>query len=550
MTTTPDTPVAGTVIEFDTPFVGDDLYTRANAGEVFPELLSPLSWTLLGPALERGFMRCMADDFAAIEPLPGGYRACGRMAGRLHLNLSVFRTVAERAPGSSADDLDKQYFGDAVASGLPGHPKEKVPLTTTLRCTGAGLRTMASIDRRVKRETRLAAEAAAARTALLASGPTPRQALDAARGELDLYSALFGSHVTARALTASAVSLAMGALTKRGLSDDQALALISDIPDIESAKPSKELSAIAAAAAPAARSAVLEGADWAELGAATDPDIVALRTELEAFLATYGHRGVNEFDPAWPVWGTQPDAVLSLLRRILAAGAGTERARTPGEVPGGVAGFLVRNARKAIHRAENTKDNIIRVCHDLRLYLDAAFAGLAEQLTREEALALSIEELLAVADGGPVPGELIARRRAEIEAALLITPAEWSMHELTVAHEEAAAGITELVGLAGSQGVVRGRVRVMRDVDDAFEDDEVLVAATTDTAWTPLFLAAAAVVTDTGGPLSHATIVARELGIPAVVNTKTAVRDLQDGDLVEVDGTAGVVRIIERGASA
>ena len=69
----------------------------------------------------------------------------------------------------------------------------------------------------------------------------------------------------------------------------------------------------------------------------------------------------------------------------------------------------------------------------------------------------------------------------------------------------------------------------------------------TDTAWTPLFLAAGAVITDVGGVLSHATIVARDLGIPAVVNTKVASTTLHDGDLVEVDGTTGTVTVVERG---
>jgi pyruvate,water dikinase len=63
-----------------------------------------------------------------------------------------------------------------------------------------------------------------------------------------------------------------------------------------------------------------------------------------------------------------------------------------------------------------------------------------------------------------------------------------------------------------------------------------------------MFVAAAAVVTDVGGVLSHATIVARELGIPAVVDTKVGTVELSDGDLVEVDGGAGVVRVLKRGS--
>jgi pyruvate,water dikinase len=86
------------------------------------------------------------------------------------------------------------------------------------------------------------------------------------------------------------------------------------------------------------------------------------------------------------------------------------------------------------------------------------------------------------------------------------------------------------------------------DPQGDFEHGEILVAKFTDTAWTPMFVASAAVVTDVGGVLSHATIVARELGIPAVVDTKVGTVELRCGDLVEVDGGAGVVRVLERGA--
>jgi pyruvate,water dikinase len=73
--------------------------------------------------------------------------------------------------------------------------------------------------------------------------------------------------------------------------------------------------------------------------------------------------------------------------------------------------------------------------------------------------------------------------------------------------------------------------------------DEILVAPLTDPAWTPLFLAASAVVVDVGAMLSHAAIVARELGIPAVVSVEGASAVLRDGDEVEVDGDRGVVRV-------
>ncbi|HAQ24283.1 MAG TPA: phosphoenolpyruvate-utilizing protein, partial [Acidimicrobiaceae bacterium] len=74
---------------------------------------------------------------------------------------------------------------------------------------------------------------------------------------------------------------------------------------------------------------------------------------------------------------------------------------------------------------------------------------------------------------------------------------------------------------------------------------DVLVAPITDPSWTPLFVPVEAVVVDTGGQMSHAVIVSRELGLPCVVSVTGATATIADGTLLEVDGTAGTVRILE-----
>jgi pyruvate,water dikinase len=104
-----------------------------------------------------------------------------------------------------------------------------------------------------------------------------------------------------------------------------------------------------------------------------------------------------------------------------------------------------------------------------------------------------------------------------------------------------------LNGAAGSPGVACGIARVVRSLRDAgrVQPGDVLVAEMTAPSWTPLFATVAAVVTDTGGILSHCAVVAREYQIPAVVGAGRATSVIQDGQLIEVDGNRGVVRIIE-----
>jgi pyruvate,water dikinase len=105
------------------------------------------------------------------------------------------------------------------------------------------------------------------------------------------------------------------------------------------------------------------------------------------------------------------------------------------------------------------------------------------------------------------------------------------------------SGGTVLRGLPASPGIVEGRARVIlrEDEMDALQPGEILVVHTTDVGWTPLFLVAAGVVSELGGPLSHAAVVAREFGVPSVVNVMGATRGIRPGDVLRVDGDRGTV---------
>jgi len=102
-----------------------------------------------------------------------------------------------------------------------------------------------------------------------------------------------------------------------------------------------------------------------------------------------------------------------------------------------------------------------------------------------------------------------------------------------------------LVGMPASPGRVSGSVRVIRTPGEfhRLQPGEILIAPVTTPAWTPLFTHAAAVVTDSGSPLAHASLAAREFGIPAVVGTGNATTRLRDGQLVQVDGNTGLVEV-------
>ena len=107
---------------------------------------------------------------------------------------------------------------------------------------------------------------------------------------------------------------------------------------------------------------------------------------------------------------------------------------------------------------------------------------------------------------------------------------------------------SRLEGFAAAPGVVKGPARVVMGFEDfaSVQSGDILVCPYTGTAWTPLFLKIAGVVTDTGGMLTHAAIAAREYDIPAVVGTWNATTSIHNGDLIRIDGSAGTVEVEKR----
>jgi pyruvate,water dikinase len=163
----------------------------------------------------------------------------------------------------------------------------------------------------------------------------------------------------------------------------------------------------------------------------------------------------------------------------------------------------------------------------------------------DDAFHLRFDELERVGDSWPPPPALAddlrttAQRRAKRRETLADTP----LMDLTSGSPAGSASDALVTGTPGSPGIAEGPVRIIRDpaAFGSLLPGEVLVAPYTNPSWTPLFGRAAAVVVDTGAAMSHAAIVAREYGLPAVMGTGDATRRLSDGQWVRVDGTRGLV---------
>ena len=157
---------------------------------------------------------------------------------------------------------------------------------------------------------------------------------------------------------------------------------------------------------------------------------------------------------------------------------------------------------------------------------------------------LTMNEIRSAFAGRPAPSNTLAGRRRWLQRFAAEPPLP---RVFVGVPEHAPLELPEggrFDGWAASPGRFTGTATVVSDPDTPFEPGAVLVAEATDASWSPLFLKAGAIVVDRGGPLSHAAILARELGVPAVLNVQGASR-MFDGHRLTVDGDAGVVIVLD-----
>jgi phosphohistidine swiveling domain-containing protein len=292
----------------------------------------------------------------------------------------------------------------------------------------------------------------------------------------------------------------------------------------------------------------------------------AFMERFDAFLDAYGHRETGSpLLVSQPTWKDTPQAVLGILQGMARAKPTPRQSPSPWTAARDellahpvlrfpplrtMALDLITQARRVSALREDTHFAMTAPMPILRrtlLELGRRLAEVGILDSGDEVFHLRFDELESI-DGlwPPHAGRAdelrqAARRRAErrIELERAGTP----LLELLPPSAPQAGGDVLAAGTPGSPGVAEGAVRVVRDAAafGSLRPGEVLVASYTNPSWTPLFTRAAAVVVDTGAAMSHAAIVAREYGVPAVMGTGDGTRRLSDGQWVRVDGSRGQV---------
>ncbi|MBA3744364.1 PEP-utilizing enzyme [Sporichthya sp.] len=518
-------------------------WTTGNVADAFPGVFTTFSWTFVGRPMEVAFRRM----FLALGVFPVAEvvvpdrvedKVWTAFAGRAAANIDQFRRAAGFIPGTSATAIEQQLFGYVRPDTVDENTMRRYPAI------------LAKAPRAVitlpKRHDAMFADLRAWRLASLATAP----GLDEA-GCLELIAQAqrrFGRFMTEHLIVAFVSSGLADRLTE--------LTVKAGLPGLESR--------------------LLSGVGSDENEVANDLwELAHERLDLSTFLDRHGYHGPNEGQLHGRSWREDPAPVLTRLADYRTVGADDPRA------PRNRSAAQARLREAASAELAGTS-RLVGAQVRLLVKLTARFLALREQgkagylltfdVTKaavrrlgtllaargvladpEDVFHFSPEELgrgLTDLPQGLSVAELVAARRALFdERQDLRLPQAWAgLPELTKVEPPPPEGSpvgTVVKGLAASSGVVEGRARVVRDPATAeFDDGDILVCENTDPDWISLFMLAAAVVTDQGGMLSHGPIVTRELGLPCVCGTEDGSRRIGDGQLVRVDGDAGVATII------
>jgi phosphohistidine swiveling domain-containing protein len=562
------------------------LYTRGNADEVGPEPFPPLTWTL---AWEKGAAPGVADGWVHLggfrpeefrQPVPEVFGCWG---GYFYNQVSVGRVFGVRTPGGSPDAIDQAYFGgNPDVPAYVAHPDDEDPeLSEALGRTMAEILSAEQVpylDEFAVRARAWAAERPDFSTLsdeeLVEYG---RRANLRLRETWDVY-----AQVVVSASIGPGVVHALASTVGRG---DDAVAVFTALGGVETATTSHRVwelsrqvrrSSELTEAFDAGTDGLLE-----RLAKLPSGETAGFLNDLQTLLVEHGHRGPNEWDLMSDTWFTKPALALAVIERVRlqrdeadpldrsTAGAALRQRVTAelkellAEDPETAATLeaAIRSGQLFYRKREAGKDAAVRVMLEAKL----PFFELGRRMTERGVLDHPkhvfqlLESELDHFVQGPERWREVLSGRAEQFATLAEREPPYTVchgvpvppsDEWPLRRRDGGARVAEgtvLTGIGVSPGQVTGRARVVHDLSEAdeLEPGDILVCATTDPSWVPLFMVAGGVVCEIGAQASHAAIVSRELGVPCVVSVEAARARIAHGRLISLDGTHGTVTVLE-----
>ena len=530
--------------EWNSTLTGNYLWSNVNFGEAVTETMTPLTWSVIQFTL---------DDWMFLP----GFPTVGNIGGYPYLNISIFASLF-RVMGRDQDAL-LDYMEATLYMRLP--KEMRIPLIPlSPKMAFSGLRNAMSVQNKQKHGIRRLPTYLATNLEWFKQMRARIQDETSKSALVALWNNEIKPHIKDGVWTAlgtatysSEYTLKLRRKLSKLVGDEDANVLIANLSDETGLLPSLE---------------PVMGIGRVANGEAT----------RESYLEQYGHRGPHEFElsvprpvenPQWleqelANFESSPVDIAALLEKQKSAFDAAwlrlkkKHPRKEKQIRQQIYESAKRARLREQARSEYTRDR----------WLIRLFALRAAELTGlgNDIFFLYQDEILSLLSGDESSLGAIPIRRASYQHYKTLPlypsvicghfdPIQWAAdpHRYNDIYDERATYSAEpdgiIRGAAGSAGQVEGMVRRLDKATEgaALQPGEILVTTLTDISWTPIFPRAAPVVTDVGAPLSHAAIVARELGIPAVVGCGNATSRLKTGNHVRVDGSAGTVTILHGG---
>jgi pyruvate,water dikinase len=564
------------------------VWTNANTGEVIPDVVTPFAWSVIQSLLDEAF-----DHLLGLVGIERSENLLfGVVAGRIYFNVNTLIAAAKQFPGGQLWDLNKLFGGEQgkmYGLGQIDIREEDVP---RLRFSlGKFLVNMPGLVIRIvtyrpRKGERMIAELAGKIYELQRLDVSGMSDEEIAKRLVEQIQDLRG-HLADVRHGALYAMVGMGALQmldkvcRKWFGEEGvtlANRLLAGVGDMDSAQAGHELWRLGLKAHEVGEveQVILAGDDWEETRekiGEVEKGVEFLRS-WDKFMRRHGHHCRGEIEPYNARWCETPDYVLGLVRSYIGCIGETDpieeyerraaqrhqfeeqcRQRLKNPVKRWKFNYLLNHAQRGCVIRENSKSHLARIVAKWRRMLVELGGRLSSNGVLEnpdDIFFLRYDEVEPVTGGRANfdVKEVICGRRAEYERWKTVTPPKvvvGSFDAESIVPEPAVAGAEVLTGVAVSCGVVTGKARVIlrADTDKQVLPGEILVAPFTDPGWTPYFVPAAGIVMDMGGLLSHGSIIAREYGIPAVVNVGPGTKIIKTGQSIQVDGNRGVVRILD-----
>jgi pyruvate,water dikinase len=537
--------------ELDTDPDPNDVYTWCNIGEMMPGAVTPLTYSVTGRGIDIGMQRAYRRMGANVPP-GEGVRYVGMFYGHLFINLTTLSELAAAVAGSTKTQMCIALCGRDVEEVEDPEP------APALRRAINGARYFA----------------------LLFAGAKHRKELDSLRANLDLpqlgtaqqlYRAIDESlpqlwkayelHLLSSSSSGALSPILLGILAKGEEPTQEHHAEVAEMlagaKDVESADIAEGVERVIDRLLqhPDAREAFAAADSDAALAWLRSSDAWSAGEEFGRYLDRHGHRAVRELELRQKGWAVDPAPLIASLQSGLRARLehGTpHRFETGQKTSFETHPFLRRLlplAHAAIRCREHTKSALVGVTTAFK----HAYRVLGSQMAEEGLLPdqdavffLTHQELGELVGGRRELAELAVSRRRAIDYQMpLHFPQIFSNRPEPVRPEPIEGQDGALIGKPVSRGAVTGRARVVETLEEAaaLQAGEILIAPITDVGWTPYFSMIAGLATDVGSAVSHGAVVAREYGLPAVVNLRVATSRFQTGDLVTLDGDRGTLTL-------